>query len=125
MLEQTLRGITLLYVIVLTLLLELPTISLPKDPTGGGVEVNAHVVTFTLLGLLVELCRRKKSVFFWIGALLCYSLSTEVLQGLLHPICHRYFDWHDLFHDVIGVLLGIFLIYFIRTLFFQRNLPKK
>ena len=111
---RIIRLFTIFYVIVLTLLLELPgTQSLrPAVPASG----YAHLITFALLGLLVELGRCKKSMLFWIGILALYALGTEVLQGLLNSIFHREFDWRDLLQDVLGMLLGTLTGHYCRPL---------
>ena len=114
MLIQIIRWFTILYVIVLTFLLELPApqrflFSLDFIEHTEGYK---HLIAFTLLGCLVELSRRKRSVFFWVNVLFIYSFGTEILQGLLSPICHRVFDWQDLVQDVLGILFGTLIGYF-------------
>jgi len=115
MLLRIIRWFTIFYVIVLTLLLELPV-----APTVSSIEQStrgyAHLIIFALLGFLVELCRRKRSLFFWICVLCLYAVGTEVLQWLLRSICHREFDWIDVSQDVVGVLLGTLIGYFCRPL---------
>ena len=111
---RMIRWFTVFYVIVLTLLLELPGIR-QVDFVDVSVAGYEHLITFTLLGFLVELSRNKQSILFWVGMLFLYSFGTEVLQGLLNPICHRVFDWRDLFHNVLGVLLGTLIGHFCRS----------
>ena len=120
MMLRILQGLTILYVIVLTILLEIPLDTPEMNPAGETVKGYAHLITFSLLGFLVELCRRKRSLFFWISVLFLYALGTEVLQWLLHPLCNRYFDWNDIFQNVLGVLLGTFVGYYCR-LFVSRQ----
>ena len=105
---------TIFYVIVLTLLLEMPSIPPEIDPVPTPLAICKHLVAFTILGFLVELGRKKKSLLFWMSILLLYAIGTECLQGLLQPICHRVFDWHDMLHNVIGVFLGALLGHFCR-----------
>ena len=105
---------TIFYIIVLTLLLELPGVPKEFDPVPSSLAICKHLGAFTLLGFLVELGRYKKTMFFWVGTLILYSISTEVLQGLLYPICNRHFDWVDIVHNLLGVLLGTFIGYFCR-----------
>ena len=110
------RLFTIFYVIVLTLLLELPgTQNLHPVVPGFGLRY-AHLITFALLGFLVELGRCKKSMLFWIVVLALYACSTEVLQGLLNSICHREFDWQDILQDVLGMLFGTIIGHYCRPL---------
>ncbi len=100
------HALTGLYVEFLTLLLWLsnPKVLLfglePSDDASG----YAHLITFTLLGFMVELGRRRKSVATWFGILVFYGLFTEYVQHFL-PI--RGFELRDLGQDVIGILLGM------------------
>ena len=118
MLIRIIQRLTIFYVIVLTLLLELPVDprflhSLNSlEPTEG----YKHLIAFTLLGFLVELSRNQRSRFFWIGVLFCYSVATEILQGLLNPLFHRTFDWQDIVQNILGVWLGVFIGYYCRPL---------
>jgi len=108
---------TLFYIIVLTLLLELP--SAPPvivESIGKPVVKHAHLITFALLGMLVELGRDKKTMLFWINMLLLYAIGTECLQWLLHPLCNRVFDWRDLVNNIVGLFFGIFIGYVCRPL---------
>jgi len=107
---------TIIYIIVLTLLLELPSPPQEWDPVPGPWAICKHLLAFTILGFLVELGRVKKSMLFWLGILFLYSIGTEVLQWVLHPICNRYFDLQDILHDVVGVLLGTFIGHVCRPL---------
>ena len=108
---RIIQRFTIFYVIILTLLLESPSGVREVVPTAGGYT---HLVIFTLLGFLVELSREKKSMLFWIIVLILYSVVTEVLQGLLSPICYRCFDWEDICQNVLGVLFGTFAGYYCR-----------
>jgi len=113
---QIIHWFTVFYVIVLTLLLELPSVPQEVDPVPAPLAIFKHLVAFTLLGFLVELGRWKKSMLFWLSMLTLYSVGTEVLQGLLHPICNRFFDWQDIVHNIVGVLLGTLIGHFCRPL---------
>jgi hypothetical protein len=101
-----LHYITACYVVFLTLLLWLPDPRVllygwqPSEETGG----YAHLITFSLLGFLVELGRRKKSRSFWIGMLVFYTFLTEIVQEML-PI--RSFEWQDIRQDLCGMFVGI------------------
>ena len=121
MLLRIIQWCTILYVIALTLLLELPN---PQrfllhldamEPTEG----YKHLIAFTLLGFLVELSRRKRTVFFWVGILALYAIGTEILQGLLNPIFHRTFDFLDIMQDIFGILLGTGIGYCCRFLMYR------
>jgi len=107
---------TIFYVVILTLLLELPNPAPVIDPIAGPLSGHKHLVAFTILGFLVELGRCKKTMLFWLGVLVLYAIGTEVLQGLLHSICNRYFGWLDIVHNIVGLLLGTFIGYFCRPL---------
>ena len=107
---------TIFYVIVLTLLLEMPSVPPEIDPVPEPLAICKHLVAFTILGFLVELGRTKKPILFWMSMLLLYAISTEFLQGLLQPICYRVFDWHDMLHNIIGVFLGTLIGHFCRPL---------
>ena len=112
---KIIRLSTILYVIVLTLLLELP-IAVQEGSVVVPLVNHAHLITFTLLGFLVELGRCKKSMLFWVSMLLVYAVGTDCLQWLLHPICQRCFDWVDIVNNIVGVFLGTFVGYFCRPL---------
>ena len=103
-----------LYLIVLTLLLELP--SLPEEiaPLCETWAFSKHLAAFAILGFLVELGRSKGTMFFWVGVLIFYGIGTEVLQLLLHSLCNRFFAWEDILHNTLGVLLGTFIGHFCR-----------
>jgi hypothetical protein len=109
---KTIHLITILYVIILTLLLELPGVPQEFDPVPGPLEEYKHFAAFTLLGFFVELGRTKKPMLFWISMLFLYAVGTEVFQWLLHPICYRYFDWQDIVSDILGVSAGTLIGYF-------------
>ncbi|MDR1964395.1 MAG: VanZ family protein [Planctomycetaceae bacterium] len=103
---RLLHYTTIVYVVFLTLLLWLPNPKellygwQPSEETGG----YAHLITFFLLGFLVELGRRKKSLLFWIFLLVFYTFFTEIVQEIL-PI--RSFEWSDIFQDICGICLGL------------------
>jgi glycopeptide antibiotics resistance protein len=119
--QRIIQWTCILYVIVLTLLLELPSGVREIVPGISLVQGCEHLVAFTLLGFLVELSREKKSVLFWVNLLFLYSFTTEVLQWLLSSICYRCFDWDDLLLDVGGVLLGTVIGHWCRP-FVQRRM---
>ncbi|MDR2440083.1 MAG: VanZ family protein [Planctomycetaceae bacterium] len=110
---RLLHYITGCYAVFLTLLLWLPnpTVLLngwqPSDKTQG----YEHLITFTLLGFLVELGRRKKNILFWIFLLVFYTFFTEIIQEIL-PI--REFQWIDIFQDLFGITIGLGLALFCR-----------
>lgn len=101
------RIITIVYTVFLTLLLWLPD---PRklfwdwQPTGS-VGGNIHLITFSILGLLVELSRREKSVLFCVTMLVLYTFITEIVQEI-SPTPRR-FDWQDISQDLLGVFFGI------------------
>ncbi|MDR3196277.1 MAG: VanZ family protein [Planctomycetaceae bacterium] len=103
---RLLHYLTACYAIFLTLLLWLPNPKVlfygwqPSGDTGG----YAHLFTFTILGFLVELGRRKKSFLFWVFWLILYVFLTEIVQELL-PI--RSFEWVDIFQDIFGIVIGL------------------
>ena len=103
--QRIIQRLAIVYVIVLTLLLEVPR-EVGEEVPVGMLGAYVHLCAFTLLGFLVELSRKKHSILFWIGILIMYSFATEILQGLLNPICNRECDWADFLQDVVGVLLG-------------------
>ncbi len=110
-----LRTATIVYWIFLTLLLWLPdprALLFGWEPSEGP-RGYAHVITFGLLGLLVELGRRKHSVFFWFAVLVGYTFLTEIVQEFL-PI--RTFEWEDILQDVVGAALGMGAGIFVRFL---------
>jgi len=109
--------LTIIYVIVLTLLLEMP-IDPPEivEEIAGPLVRHAHLITFTLLGFLVELGRTRKSMLFWLSLLLGYAVSAELLQLLLNSLCHRTFDWWDMLNNVVGALFGTLIGYCCRPL---------
>ena len=108
-----LRILTVAYWIFLTLLLWLPD---PRvllwgwEPTEGP-RGYAHIITFSLLGLLIELGRREKSILFWGGVLIGYTFFTEFVQEML-PI--RAFEWGDVCQDLTGAFLGLAVGYALR-----------
>jgi VanZ family protein len=103
---RLLHYVTVVYVVFLTLLLWLPDPKVllhgwqPSEATHG----YSHLMTFLLLGFLVELGRRKKSILFWIALLVFYTFFTEIVQEML-PI--RSFEWIDIFQDLCGIFLGL------------------
>ncbi len=100
------HGLTGVYIVFLTLLLWLPdprALLWSWEPSEGVVGY-AHLITFTLLGLMVELGRRKKSHWTWFGILVFYAFFTECVQHFL-PI--RTFDLMDLAQDTLGLALGM------------------
>ena len=108
---------TIFYVIVLTLLLELP-IKAPEivETTAGPLVRHAHLITFVLLGFFVELGRVRKSMLFWVSILIAYAVGTEVLQLLLHSICNRFFCWYDILNNIVGLSFGVLVGHFCRPL---------
>ena len=113
--QRIIQRFTIVYAIVLTLLLELPSDVAEAVPVGLA-RGYAHLFAFTLLGFFVELSRKKRSILFWMGVLIVYALATEIVQGLLSPICNREFDWADLLQNVVGVLLGAGIGHYCRHL---------
>ncbi|MDR2115100.1 MAG: VanZ family protein [Planctomycetaceae bacterium] len=103
---RLLHYITACYAIFLTMLLWLPNPKVllhgwqPPDKTSG----YDHLITFIVLGFLVELGRRKKNIIFWIFLLILYAFFTEIIQELL-PI--RSFEWIDIFQDLCGITIGL------------------
>ena len=114
---QIIHWFTIFYVILLTLLLELP-IDPPEnlDPMIEPIVRHAHLIAFALLGFLVELGRCKKAVLFWGIMLILYAVGTEVLQWILHPICYRWFDLYDILNNVVGLFFGTLVGYFCQPL---------
>ena len=109
-----LRAITVAYWIFLTMLLWLPD---PRALLWGwepaeGPRGYAHIITFALLGLLVELGRRKKSLLFWVTVLAGYTFLTEIVQEML-PI--RAFEWGDILQDLVGAFFGLGVGYALRN----------
>jgi glycopeptide antibiotics resistance protein len=108
-----LHFVTACYAIFLTLLLWLPNPKelfygwQPSEQTSG----YSHLITFMLLGFLVELGRRQQSQLFWIVLLILYAFFTEIIQELL-PI--RTFEWHDIIQDICGIMVGLGLAVFCR-----------
>jgi len=106
---------TIFYIIVLILLLELPSVPPEVMVLIGVPKVKyAHLITFAMLGFLVELGRCKHSMRFWISILLLCAVGTELLQWLLYPICYRCCDWVDMVNNIVGLFLGIFTGYVCR-----------
>ena len=62
-----------------------------------------HAASFAVLGFLFELARGTFSRRIAWFSLLLYGPLTEVLQ----PLTGRYFEWIDIFEDVVGVTLGV------------------
>ena len=113
--QRIIQWLAIVYVIILTLLLELPSEVAEEVPVGMLSEY-VHLCAFTLLGFLVELCRKNRSILFWVGLLVVYSFATEVTQGLLHTLCNRVFDGKDLVQNVLGILLGTAIGHYCRPL---------
>lgn len=118
------RLITICYTVFLTLLLWLPD---PRklfwdwQPTGG-VGGNIHLITFSILGLLVEFSRRKQSVLFWAAMLVLYTFITEIVQEI-SPTPRR-FDWQDISQDLVGVFFGIAVGLFLKIAY-RRTFPRR
>jgi len=112
---RIIHWFTIFYVIVLTLLLQLPVKAPEVVETVAGLAVrHAHLITFALLGFLVELGRVKKSMLFWVGVLIAYAVGTEVLQLILHPIFNRFFCWYDILNNIVGLSFGVLVGHFCR-----------
>lgn len=95
----------------------MPSVPQEINPLGKSiVREYIHLITFALLGFLVEFGRDKRSMCFWLGMLALYSISSEVLQGILNPICHRTFALSDIVQDISGVLLGTLIGHYCRPL---------
>lgn len=102
---RMLDSVFYIYIVFLTLLLWLPdprTLLFGWEP-GEGPAGFAHVITFSPLGFLAEICRRKRSFFFLATMLLGYTLLTEIVQEIL-PI--RSFDLLDIAQDLAGLYCG-------------------
>jgi len=114
--QRIIQWLTIIYIIVLTILLEVPSgVGEVVLTPVGIVRSYVHLFAFILLGFLVELSREKRSILFWVGLLVVYSFATEVAQGLLSPICNRTFAWEDFLQDVLGVLLGTAIGHYCRS----------
>ncbi|MDR0871500.1 MAG: VanZ family protein [Planctomycetaceae bacterium] len=107
MMFSAIRFITAVYAVFLTLLLWLPdprTILFGWEP-GEGPAGFAHLITFSILGFLVELGRRKYSFFVWATLLFGYVFLTEIVQELLPAA--RSFDIFDIMQDLAGLYVGL------------------
>ena len=62
-----------------------------------------HAAAFFVLGLLFELARDRIPFIPVFLFLLAYGPLSEVIQ----PLTGRYFEWIDVFEDIIGILLGV------------------
>ena len=112
---RLLHALTVCYVVFLTLLLWLPdpTVILYGYEPSEGPRSYAHLMTFSLLGFLVELGRRKRSIVFWGAMLVGYTFLTEIVQEMLpYP---RTFEWQDVFQDIVGAFLGLGVGFLCRT----------
>lgn len=78
----------------------------------------SHLISFSLLGFLVELGRRKRSIFFWATLLLGYTLLTEIVQEIL-PI--RSFEIIDIAQDLAGLYFGLWTAALCRLPFTNRE----
>lgn len=120
---RLLHGLTIAYAVLLTLLLWLPDPRLlffNMEP-GESVQGYSHLITFGFLGFLVELGRRKKSIWFWGAVLVAYTLITEIVQELAPT--PRAFEWRDVVQDLLGIMLGLFLAVVAGSLW-RRTFPK-
>lgn len=108
--------VTWFYVFFLTMLLWLPDprVLLFGFEPSEGPKGYAHLITFSLLGFLIELDRKKQSRFFWATLLIFYALLTEIVQEIL-PI--RTFDLADIVQDFAGIFVGLWTGTLCRTLF--------
>ncbi len=110
-----LRWATWSYVILLTLLLWLPD---PRvllwgwQPAGKAMGYS-HLITFSILGFLVEQGRRDRSFFRTATLLFGYALLTEIVQELL-PI--RSFEIIDIAQDLAGLYFGLWCAAAIRRM---------
>jgi VanZ family protein len=92
--------------IFLTLLLWLPDPRVivfgwePTEEVGGFM----HLITFSVLGFLFELDRRKFSFEFLGLVLLCYAMLTETGQLFSPP---RQFDLQDIIQNFAGIIIGL------------------
>ncbi|MDR2763251.1 MAG: VanZ family protein [Planctomycetaceae bacterium] len=94
------------YVIFLTFLLWLPdprTIVFgwqPKEDVAG----YSHLITFAILGILVEIDRRRYSFEFLCLILLFYAIFTEIGQICFPP---RSFELNDIIQNFAGIIIGM------------------
>lgn len=75
----------------------------PPVPKIGFAIDYLHVGAFGVLGLGVGLTRRKWSSGRWLALLLLWAVGSECLQILTG----RYFQWIDIFQNVVGIILGL------------------
>ena len=75
----------------------------PPVPKIGFAIDYLHVGAFGVLGLGVGLARRKWSSGRWLALLLLWAVGSECLQILTG----RYFQWIDIFQNVVGIILGL------------------
>lgn len=120
---KLLHWVTWSYVVFLTLLLWLPDprVLLWGWQPGEEAMGYSHLITFSLLGLLVELGRRQRSFFFWASLMLGYTLLTEIVQECTG---FRSFEVIDIAQDLAGLYLGFWLAALVKRFPFQ-NAKKK
>ena len=91
------------------------------EKTGGGIKTFDpfpfyHVCEFGLLSLLLMYAFYDKNcIEFIISVSILYAIFDEFHQ---YFVPHRYFDLNDVFHDVVGSILGI-IGYFVLMLIYS------
>lgn len=112
---KTLLLLCLGYTALITLLFlfpgsEIPSIDLPLDKV---VHVLIHGVLFLLWGLYAQRAMvkpvRKNTLYYVALGCLLYGIIIEVLQEALVPLRHA--DVMDILANMVGMLLGMLLVY--------------
>jgi len=110
------RRLFWLYFCVLTVALLWPKLTIP--PVMERPDLLGHYVTFGLLALLLSLWNPLatrhgvRNAVVTMTASAAYGGATELLQSI--PMLKRSAGWDDWIADVLGVLCGLIVYFFVR-----------
>ena len=105
--------LTVLIVTAITVLSLYPLDNLPSVP---GTDKTHHFIAYGALAFPVALARPEKWLLFILGFLV-YSGVIELVQ----PYVNRYGEWLDLGANGLGLVVGILIASFVRSIFLKEK----
>jgi len=104
---------TIVIILPITILSLFPVDSLPSVP---GTDKTHHFIAYGALAFPIALARPDKWLLFIVG-FLGYSGVIELIQ----PYVNRYGEWLDLGANGLGLVVGIFVASFARTIILKEK----
>ncbi|EKO3782891.1 VanZ family protein [Vibrio harveyi] len=105
--------LTVLIVMAITVLSLYPLDNLPSVP---GTDKTHHFIAYGALAFPVALARPEKWLLFILGFLV-YSGVIELVQQYVN----RYGEWLDLGANGLGLVVGILIASFVRSIFLKEK----